>query len=159
MSQIVVAISDMAISNNKEDTLVTYSLGSCLGVTVYDPVLFLGGLIHCLLPLSSASKVNPPPNPNMFVNSGVTNLIRTMIRQGAKKERLVIKAAGGAHMMGMNALFNIGERNFASLEKLMATNNMRLAAFEVGGTIPRTCSLLMSSGQTFVRTFGEEREI
>ena len=50
---LVVNISDFKISNNPGDHIVTYSLGSCLGVTVYDPTLRLGGMIHCLLPDST----------------------------------------------------------------------------------------------------------
>ena len=159
MAQMVVNISDMGVSGNKDDVLVTYSLGSCLGVTVYDPALCIGGLIHCLLPLSSASKTQPVENPCMFVNTGVPHMIKAMLRQGAKKERLIIKAAGGAHMNGQAMLFNIGERNYATLLKLLDANNLRLSGTEVGGMVPRTCTLELSSGQTMVRTFGQSKKI
>ncbi len=54
--QLTVGISDMKISRNPQDFLVTYSLGSCVGLTLYDPSVRLGGMIHCMLPLS---KIEP----------------------------------------------------------------------------------------------------
>ncbi len=159
MAQLVVGISDMAISTKPDDKLITYSLGSCLGVTVYDPAVTIGGMIHCLLPLSNASKKQPVENPCMYVNTGVSLLIKMLIRQGAKKDRLIIKAAGGAHMHGRTLLFNIGEKNFATLQKLLRANNMPLAGKDVGGTIPRTCMLDMATGRTSIRTFGQSKDI
>jgi chemotaxis protein CheD len=35
---VVVNIADMKVSENPEDTLITYSLGSCIAVVLYDPV-------------------------------------------------------------------------------------------------------------------------
>ena len=49
---LTVDISDMKVSTNPEEILVTYSLGSCVGVVLYDPVVRVGGMIHCMLPLS-----------------------------------------------------------------------------------------------------------
>ena len=49
---ITVDISGMRISETPDDVLVTYSLGSCVGLTLYDPVAKVGGMIHCMLPLS-----------------------------------------------------------------------------------------------------------
>lgn len=46
----IVGIADLAVSNNPSVTLATYSLGSCLGVTIYDPVIRAGGLLHIMLP-------------------------------------------------------------------------------------------------------------
>ena len=52
----VVSVADMKVSANPGDTLVTYALGSCLGITVYDPVAHVGGMLHVMLPLST---INP----------------------------------------------------------------------------------------------------
>ncbi len=70
-SNITVDISDMKIAQNREDVIVTYSLGSCVGLTLYDPVAGIGGMIHCMLPLSKIDPEKARIKPYMFVDTGV----------------------------------------------------------------------------------------
>lgn len=158
MTQLVVSISDMKISRNADDTLATFSLGSCIGVSVYDPKTRVGGLIHCLLPSSKNSRESTRGNPHMFVNTGVPDMIRKMLRMGASRSRLIIKAAGGANMRG-DSMFLTGMRNAEALKMLLDRNNMKLDGEELGGTIPRTMYLRLSDGQVTVKTFGKVREL
>lgn len=158
MALIVVNISDMKLSTNPEDIIVTYSLGSCLGVTAYDPQAQIGGMVHCLLPHASAAKTKARSKPFMFVNTGVAMMVRQLIDKGARRDRLIFKAAGGSNMRN-DTLFNTGERNFQALDKLLNRNKVALASFDVGGTIPRTLFLHLETGRVTVRTFGEEKEI
>lgn len=158
MSTIIVNISDMKKSADAEDIIVTYSLGSCLGVTAFDPVAGIGGMVHCLLPTGDRNNGKASTNPYMFVNTGVAEMVRQLKEMGAEKGRLVFKAAGGANMRG-DTLFNTGARNFEALEKLLENNGVELTASDVGGTIPRTMFLHIGSGKVVVRSLGEEKEI
>lgn len=158
MSMLVVNISDMKYSADPEDTIVTYSLGSCLGVTAYDPEAGIGGMIHCLLPNASAARDKARTNPFMFVNTGVAMMVRILMDEGATKDRLIFKAAGGANMRNDN-LFNTGARNFEALEKLLLRNNVELAAKDVGSTVPRTMFLHLDTGRVVVKSLGEEAEL
>lgn len=158
MNQIVVNISDMKMSIKQEDVIVTYSLGSCLGVTAYDPKARIGGMVHCLLPSAAAAREKAKNNPYMFVNTGVSSMVRNLIEAGAERERLIFKAAGCANMRN-DTLFSTGKRNFEALQTLMEKNKVQLTSYEVGGTIPRTLFLYMDTGRVVVRTFGEETEI
>ena len=51
MTNATVGISDMKILKN-EGTLITYALGSCIGICVYDETNKLGGMVHIMLPRS-----------------------------------------------------------------------------------------------------------
>ncbi|MGZ3387730.1 MAG: chemotaxis protein CheD, partial [Isosphaeraceae bacterium] len=53
MADLVVGISDLKVSNNPADSMITYALGSCIAVAVYDPVAKVGGLLHFMLPDST----------------------------------------------------------------------------------------------------------
>ena len=46
---ITVGIADLNVAKD-DDTLVTYALGSCVGICLYDPVYKLAGLSHIMLP-------------------------------------------------------------------------------------------------------------
>jgi len=93
---IVVGVSDMKISNNFESVLITYSLGSCIGIAIYDQVARVGGLLHFMLPESSLDPEKAKTKPYMFADTGIPRLFKSVYELGAKKQRLkVIVADGG----------------------------------------------------------------
>jgi len=147
-----VGISDMKTSNSRHDVLVTYSLGSCIGLSLYDPVALVGGLIHCMLPLSRTDPAKANRTPAMFVDTGVPLLLRTVFELGATRENLVAKVAGGALLLDEKKLFKIGQRNYTVLRKVLWKNNILIAAEDVGGTFARTMYLDMGTGTTTVKS-------
>jgi chemotaxis protein CheD len=137
----------MKVSNRLGDEIITYALGSCLGVTVHDPVSCVGGMLHVMLPLSTIAPDKAAANPCMFVDSGVPKLFFECCRAGAVKERLIVKVAGGACANGgQEDYFQIGRRNYQILEKLLAKNGIRMAAVDVAGNKSRTLSLVVGTG-------------
>ncbi len=146
MEKITVSISDMKFANRTRHVLVTHSLGSCLGVTAYDPVTQIGAMIHCLLPDGMLIPGKCKTNPFMFVNTGVPEMVRRMISKNVKRDNIIMKAAGCAHMMNIVNKFDTGQKNWDMLEHILRKNNFRLAASDVGGTIPRTMRLYIETG-------------
>ncbi len=149
----------MKVSKNPEDVLVTYSLGSCVGVTLYDPLQKIGGLIHCMLPLSKIDPVKAKDNPYMFVDTGLPLLLQTILDLGGEKKRIIAKVAGGAVLLNDNGTFRIGERNYIVVRKLLWKNNILISSEDVGGTIPRTMYLYINDGKTIIRSTGKEYEL
>lgn len=154
-----VGISDMRVSNQENEILITYSLGSCVGVTLYDPQAKVGGMIHCMLPLSKVDPVKAVNSPAMFVDTGVPKLIQTLFDLGANRKHLIAKVAGAACLLDEKGLFKIGERNYTVLRKILWKNDILIASEDVGGTISRTVLLYMDSGRTVVRSCGKETEL
>jgi len=154
-----VGISDMKVSDDEDDILITYSLGSCIGVTLFDPEVKVGGLIHCMLPLSKIDPVKAKKNPLMFTDLGIPELLRAVFELGAKRENLVAKAAGAATVIDDGNMFRIGERNYTVMRKVLWKNDILIAAEDVAGTIPRTMLLCMATGKTFIRSQGKEAEL
>jgi chemotaxis protein CheD len=74
--RIVVGVGDLAVSNSQAVALATYSLGSCLVVTIYDPVRRVGGLLHFMLPDSSINTAKAAQQPAMFADTGIPALFR-----------------------------------------------------------------------------------
>ena len=154
-----VGISEMMVSNRSGDILVTYSLGSCLGITVYDPVAHVGGMIHCMLPLSRIDIQKAQKSPAMFVDTGVPALFEEAYRLGAQKSRMIVKVAGGAQILDEKGAFNIGQRNYAVLRKILWKNNVLIAAEDVGGSVPRTMYLEIDTGRVIIRSRGKKVEL
>jgi len=157
--QHIVGISEMAVSNQVADLLVTYSLGSCVGLALYDPAAQIGGLIHCMLPLSKTDVAKAQSKPAMFVDTGVPLLLQTIFDMGAERRRIVAKVAGASCLLDDKGLFKIGERNYTVLRKILWKNNILIASESVGGTIARTLSLHMDTGRTTIKSGGQEVEL
>jgi chemotaxis protein CheD len=155
-NRITVSISDMKISSDPGDMLITHSLGSCLGLAAWDPQAGIGALIHCLLPKSPHPDV---ANPFMYVNVGVPLMIRRMAALGCSKGSLIFRAAGCGSMLNILNQFDTGAQNMAMLEALFAKNGVSLAAVDVGGSIPRTMTLHVDTGALIITSQGKEWEI
>lgn len=146
----------MRVSADKDDTIITYALGSCLGITIYDPVAGVGGMLHAVLPRSTIDPAKAAENPYMFVDTGVPRLFLDCYKAGAKKERLIAKVAGGACINGNedDDYFQIGKRNLLMLKKLLWKNGVMLKAEDVGGNPSRTMTLSLATGEVAVKLNG-----
>ena len=149
----------MRYSSVPEDVIITYSLGSCIGMTLYDTEKRIGGLVHCMLPLSKIDAAKAANNPFMFIDSGVTAFLQVLFDMGAQRKTLVAKVAGGAQIMDDKGVFNIGERNNTVVRKMLWKNNILISGEDTGGSVPRTISLDLATGKTTLKAAGQEREL
>lgn len=136
------------VSDNIDETVITYALGSCLGVAVYDSAAKVGGLLHVMLPLSKADPDKAKKRPGMYVDTGFARLLNICYDLGAQKKNLVISVAGGASMKQDNSedYFKIGRRNFTILRKLLWKNGFMIEHQDIGGNKSRTMALRLSDG-------------
>ncbi len=155
----VVGISEMQLSNRPEEVLITYSLGSCIGVAIYDPVVRVAGLIHCMLPLSRIDPEKAKVQPCMFVDTGIPLLFAEAYRLGAEKGRIIVKAAGCSSLLDEKGLFKIGERNYTVLRKILWKNDVLIETQDIGGNVSRTMSVEVATGRVVIRSGGKESEL
>ncbi len=127
----IVGVSDMKTSNNPEEILVTYSLGSCIGVVIYDPVVKVGGLLHYMLPDSAIATDKAEKNPYMFCDKGIPGLFKESYSKGATKKNIQIYVFGGAQILDQKGFFNIGKRNYSALRKMFFKNNLQESALKL----------------------------
>jgi chemotaxis protein CheD len=150
---LAVGIGQLAVSSDPNEILVAYGLGSCVAVSMVDPVANVVGLVHVLLP-ESGGKPAEPGQPGRFADAGVDALIDAISAMGGSPARLLVKVAGGASVLGAaNAeKFKIGERNAEAIRERLKLRGLSLAASDLGGDRGRTLEVHPSSGKTFVRT-------
>jgi chemotaxis protein CheD len=159
VADVVVGMADLGVSSSSSERLITYALGSCLGITVFDPVARVGGMLHVMMPESEIDRAKAAANPYMFIDTGVPQLFRQCYALGARKERMEVRVAGGAAQGGEGTTdrFQIGKRNFIALRKLLWKNGVLIAAADVGGIQQsRTMSLVMATGTVITRNHGVE---
>lgn len=154
--RVTVGVGDLALSDRKGTELVTYSLGSCLGVIIHDPVASVGGLLHFMLPESVLNPERARKQPGLFADTGLPLLFRGAYSLGAKKGRLRVVVGGGSQVIDESGRFNVGARNYAALRKISWRNNVLIDAEDVGGRVNRTTGLVVGSGQVWVRVNSEE---
>jgi chemotaxis protein CheD len=153
--QTIIGIAQMKISRDPDEILVAPNLGSCIGVSAYDPVEKIGGMIHCLLPLSKSDPAKAQENPSTYVDSGVSLLLEKLFLEGAAKETIIISVAGGGNMNDPNNVFEIGKKNYTILKKFLWKNNLLLRGEHIGNSISRTVSLEIGTGLTKVKFQGQ----
>ena len=157
---VIVGMADMNVTDRPADTLITYALGSCLGIVVHDAVAHVAGLLHVMLPSSRIDETKAKNQPAMFVDTGVPLLFQECYRLGAMKERLTVTVAGGSCSGRSEAddSYQIGKRNLLTLRKLLWKNCVLIHADDTGGVQQsRTLSVIVATGVVHLRTNGTLR--
>ena len=151
MSNITVGMADLNICR-APDVLITVGLGSCIGLTLYDPVNKIGGMVHYMLPDSHITANNG--NIAKFADTGIPELLKRITLAGANRSRLIAKIAGGAKMFGVNQMSNIGsigERNAAAAKQILNELNIKLVAEDTGLNYGRTVELHCDTGDFHIK--------
>lgn len=160
VSALVVGISDCKVSQDAESVLVTYALGSCIAVTMYDPVSKVGGMLHYMLPESLIDAGKAQRNPCMFADTGIPVLLELVKAGGAQPRRMVVRLTGGAQVLDGEGVFQIGKRNYLAARKILWKAGILIAAEAVGGEVSRTVRLEVGTGRMWLREGGGvEREL
>lgn len=148
---IIVNVSDAKVSKDPDAVIATYSLGSCIGVALYDPVVKVGGMLHYQLPSGTMDADRARQNPTMFGDTGMVYLLAEMEKHGAQKRRMRVGLAGAAQMLNDTKVFDIGRRNHTQIRKILWQHGMFIAGEQVGGKTPRTMFLRVSDGQVTIK--------
>lgn len=157
-SVIKVGMADMKVAKSP-DILTTLGLGSCIGLTLYDPVTKVGGLVHYMLPDSTKLKNNS--NIAKFGDTGIKELLRQVLANGASQRRLVAKIAGGAKMFevsGLSAVGNVGERNAEMAKEMLKQLGIPLIAEDTGLNFGRTVELNCENGEFLIKAVGKSQK-
>ncbi len=155
----IVGVSEMKISSTPSDVIVTYALGSCIGIAIHDPILKIGGILHFMLPESKIDKEKSQKNPLMFGDTGIPFIFNKLYELGSKKNSLRVIMVGGASVVNTNDTFNIGKRNTVIARKLFWKNNIMIDAEHIGDTVPRTLYLEIGSGNCWITIKGKRIDL
>lgn len=157
--QITVGISEAKVSKSPTDSIITYSLGSCIGVMVWDPALPCAGLLHFQLPSGTMDAARAKEKPCMFGDTGLNQLIKMIQDNGGNPRRLKVKIAGGAKMFEDSGSFDIGKRNHTAIRKAVWQAGLFIDKEDVGGGTARTVTINVADGKVTIRSGGDTTEL
>lgn len=150
---IPVTIGAIEFGDRADTVLVAYSLGSCIALTAYDPVVKVGGMAHIMVP--ACVGVPLAGEEGKCASTAVPTLIDGMVRRGAEKRRLVVKMAGGATVLGAFASSNgtgMGRRNQIAVLEAMDALGIEVIASDCGGNFGRTVRFSIANGAVEIVT-------
>lgn len=146
-----VGISEYRIAGAPQK-LISYGLGSCVGVILYEPELKLGGLAHTLLPERRPGMGED--RPGKFVTLAIRRMLRELLELGAERDRITARLCGGAHMFHPppdDPAHTVGQRNIRAARKTLDELGIELSGEDVGGRIGRTVEFDLATGKVLLR--------
>lgn len=149
----IVGIGECIVSNDENDTIKTFALGSCVAVTVYSPFNKVAGMAHVALPYPDLSGEDDKTRPYYYAVTAVPKLINKICSEyGCLKGGLKIELFGGAKSIRDNDVFNIGQRNVNTIKKIFNGMNLACGISETGGICSRTICMEVATGKISVST-------
>jgi len=158
LPDLVVGIGELKESKNPQGVIVTYALGSCLGITCYDPVSRVGGMLHAMLGDSKAVHQGTVVRAT-YLDTGVPDLIQQVIDLGGNPGAFQFKVFGGAQTIQAADYFSIGTKNIRTMEAIATQLRLQITVWEVGGNQNRTIRFCLRDGSVKLRTPGKPETI
>ena len=155
----MVKMADCAVADVPGQVLVTFGLGSCIGLVAYDPIAAVGGLLHYMLPDSGIGARRGRDNPCMFADTGIPVLINRLCERGAARRRLIVHAVGAARMLDPDGVFEIGKRNYLAARRILWKAGILLQGEAIGGEDSRTLRLEIGTGRVWFQQGGASCEL
>ena len=158
-NMIKVGMADLNVCK-APDAITTLGLGSCIGVVLYDARSKICGMVHVMLPDSTAIKTKD--NPAKFADTGIRDLLAMLAKQGVQKTSLQAKIAGGAQMFAFNSnndLLRVGQLNAEAVKKVLAGYGIRLVAEDCGANYGRTIEFYPETSELYIKAIGKELRI
>jgi len=148
MALVNIGIGEWAVSSDPIQIIKTYGLGSCVAVIIFDTRLCIAGMIHIALPDSKVDAEKARRQPGYFADTGLPRMIEEMKRHGVVRSNIWVKLAGGASVMDPGGLFDIGKRNILAAKRILWGSSLGPVAEDTGGTLSRTVSIAVATGET-----------
>lgn len=159
---LAVGIGELQVTADRSCLLVSYGLGSCVAVCLWDARHVVAGMAHVMLPEASVGH-RPSSVPAKFADQAVVALLDNLDRLRADRSRLVAKIAGGAQMfspIGQADMLAVGQRNVERVKEMLRRRQIPLVGEDTGGRSGRTVTFVPTTGKLLVKMIGSgEREI
>lgn len=150
---ITVGLGEISVTNDINEEIITYALGSCIAIIVYSHTFRIAGMAHSVLAKESHTENKGDRfKEGYYVNTAIPKLFNA-IKKKTKylPNDLIGFIIGGSMSSKENDYFKIGEKNSEEAKKILATYNLRETTHDVGGYFSRTVSINVRTGQINIK--------
>lgn len=152
--EIILGIGDYAVTNQSEDRIKTFALGSCVALTLYSPQRKVLGMVHIALPHSGVDHGKSRNSPGHFADTAVPLLLNKFFFEfGCSKDELEIRLFGGSRAKWENDSYNVGERNVQAVKQELDALGLEWHSVDVGGLFGRTVEMDVATGTPKVKRY------
>lgn len=144
----VIGVGEYVVSDDVEDVLKIYGLGSCIGLVMYCPDAHVLGVAHILLPSSQINLELGKISPAYFVDTGIDAMLKSICTDyGCLKQNIITYIYGGAEASRSgDDMFNIGSRNIDSAKQKLREHQLKFKECDTGGKFSRTIEVKVIDG-------------
>ena len=156
MNNPLINVGVAQVKTASSPTVLRTILGSCIGICIFDRMKKIGGMAHILLPSDPTGKANP----EKYADTAIPILVKSLLKDGARREFLSAKIAGGASMFkfGSNlTLGQIGERNIEKTREILENLKIPIVDEDVGGSKGRVLDFFLEDGRLKIKADGKEK--
>lgn len=121
------------------------ALGSCIGVSAYDPVEKIGGMAHIMLP---GEALEQAPDKTRYAADAIDKMVGQMIEAGSKLCDLEVCLVGAGNVLDRDD-DTICQSNIDSVRRILEDKGIDVKATALGGTQRRSVSVDIESGDIF----------
>lgn len=128
---------------------ITTVLGSCVAVCLHDAGAGIGGVNHYLLPHEGPHGYEPL----RCGPTAIRALIESVTSLGARRDRLVAKIYGGAHVLKAmsGARWQLGAANVEVAREVLGASGIPVRDMDVGGLRGRKLQFVTGAGTVWVK--------
>ncbi len=157
LERIKVGMADWKLARNR-DSLVTFGLGSCVGLGLRDESTKTAAMAHIMLPDSKQLRFRQDTNPAKFADTAIMVMLKTFEKMGISKQKLQAKIVGGANMFVIAGTITraenlkVGQRNVIAVKEQLEQTGIPLVGEDTGGSMGRSVEFFAEDGIMRVRT-------
>lgn len=131
--------------------VLTTVLGSCVSACVRDSTAGIGGMNHFMLPEDADPTSRDAAAAMRYGVYAMEMLLNELFKAGARRERLEAKVFGGGAVLANMPMLNIGDRNADFVLRYLQTEQVRIAAQDLRGSLPRRINYFPMTGRVTLR--------
>jgi chemotaxis protein CheD len=133
-----------------ENMVLTTVLGSCVSACVRDSTSGIGGMNHFMLPDADPGS-RKTAAALRYGAYAMEVLLNELFKAGARRERLEAKVFGGGAVLANMSMLNIGDRNADFVLRYLQMEQIRIAAQDLRGQLPRRINYFPGTGKVTVK--------
>ena len=136
-----------------KDTRIRTLLGSCVAITLWHPLLRIGGMCHFLLPTNSLANVGSQLD-GRYADQAMLMFLQELGRSNTEASEYEVKIFGGGSQFITNAKhggLSVPDKNISAGTALLKKYGFKVKAGDLGGTGHRNVIFDVWSGHVWLR--------